>query len=567
MFDTSGLTASPGETIRSDGRALQSSPLPTLSIDLRTPPTVQPPPTGSDLEVRGLIGEGGMGRVLLARQRSLERDVAVKTVKSDASDSARNALLAEGVVTGQLEHPSIVPVHALGLDTSGWPALVMKRVEGVSWDALLADPAHPGWEGWEGTAANRLPGHLQILISVCNALHFAHSRGVVHRDIKPQNVLIGRFGDVYLADWGVAGELGSTSTGVCGTPAFLAPEMASAGVVDARTDVYLLGATLHTVLTGLPRHPGATITESLVHAQNSPPFAYGPEVPPELAALANQACGKEPAQRPPTARAFRDELTRYLRHRDAVALGEKAAARLREAQPLLQLPEPTSEQRARLERLLAESRFGLEQSLAQCSENPAARGALAEVEQILEERRRRADALEAEARERDPRRGKGWRTGGLVALAVLAGVMVLAANELGRDPSPGQLLIFPTAMLVLLGGGAVVKRKSVLATKFNRHATGGLLMTLGTVAIARAVGFAYDVPAAVQFTRDAFIFGGCTALLAIAFFPWAWVPTAAFFLAGLLCTTDPANAVQYFSYSSLVAMVAAAWGSWRESRT
>ena len=71
----------------------------------------------------------------------------------------------------------------------------MKRVEGVSWDGLLTDAEHPGWEGWEGDASDRLAGHLQLLTQVCNALHFAHSKGVVHRDVKPQNVLIGRFGD------------------------------------------------------------------------------------------------------------------------------------------------------------------------------------------------------------------------------------------------------------------------------------------------------------------------------------------------------------------------------------
>src|SRR6185295_6663298 len=98
-----------------------------------------------------------MGRVLLARQHSLAREVAVKTARDDTNLSAREAILWEGAISGQLEHPSIVPVHALGLDAAGRPALVMKRIEGVSWDALIADPAHPGWEGWEGTHKDRLP--------------------------------------------------------------------------------------------------------------------------------------------------------------------------------------------------------------------------------------------------------------------------------------------------------------------------------------------------------------------------------------------------------------------------
>ena len=124
--------STPGDTLASRGLPMQS--LPALSVDLRDALTgdavasqVRP-----DLEVRGVIGEGGMGRVLLARQHSLARDVAVKTAKRDAPQSSRDAILVEGTITGQLEHPAIVPVHALGLDPSGWPARVMKRVEGVA---------------------------------------------------------------------------------------------------------------------------------------------------------------------------------------------------------------------------------------------------------------------------------------------------------------------------------------------------------------------------------------------------------------------------------------------------
>ncbi|MBL8909961.1 MAG: serine/threonine protein kinase, partial [Archangium sp.] len=324
-------TLSPSETIRhptasSQGTLLRADSLsttralPSISVDLRELSTGVSATTSADLEVRGVIGEGGMGRVLLARQHSLIRDVAVKTSKATAGESARAAILLEGEITGSLEHPSIVPVHALGLDQSGQPAMVMKRIEGVAWDALMHDPRHADWEGWEGTPDDRLPGHLQILMQVCNALHFAHSRSVVHRDVKPQNVLIGRFGDVYLADWGVATQVGTKAQALCGTPAYLAPEMVNGTTVDARTDVYLLGSTLHLILTGQPRHPGSSVTESLMHARSSPAFTYGPTVPVELAALANRACHVEPSQRPESARAFKDALTRYVKHRDARAL-------------------------------------------------------------------------------------------------------------------------------------------------------------------------------------------------------------------------------------------------------
>ena len=109
--------------------AAASSTLPRLSIDLGGSFEAAGPPSGSDLAIQGVIGEGGMGRVLLARQRSLYRDVAVKTTKRDAREGAARALLREGATCGRLEHPAIVPVHSLGLDAAGRPAMVMKRIE------------------------------------------------------------------------------------------------------------------------------------------------------------------------------------------------------------------------------------------------------------------------------------------------------------------------------------------------------------------------------------------------------------------------------------------------------
>ena len=170
-----GATIRPPDLSTSETLPATSEPnersLPRLSVDLRgsmpTDGPTPPPSTGADLEVRALLGEGGMGRVLLARQHSLQRDVAVKTAKDGAAPSVRDAILREGAITGQLEHPAIVPVHALGVDSDGRPAMVMKRVEGVSWDVLVKDPDHERWEGWEGDQGDRLPGHLQLLARRC----------------------------------------------------------------------------------------------------------------------------------------------------------------------------------------------------------------------------------------------------------------------------------------------------------------------------------------------------------------------------------------------------------------
>ena len=119
---------------------------------------------------------------------------------SHTSDRARAALLHEARVTGRLEHPNIVPIHVLGVDASDRPVMVMKRIEGASLRALLHDPAHPGWSPLDARYADRLEAQVAVLQGVCDALSYAHDKGVVHRDVKPENVMVGPFGEVYLLD-------------------------------------------------------------------------------------------------------------------------------------------------------------------------------------------------------------------------------------------------------------------------------------------------------------------------------------------------------------------------------
>jgi len=293
-----------------------SRELPRISVELRgtlSGPSAEQAAAvndGRDLEVIRTLGEGGMGRVFLARQHSLDRDVAVKTVRDGASERDHAALLVEGAITGHLEHPAVIPVHALGIDPDGRPVLVMKRVEGAAWGELLANPHHEAWRDDGGDADDRLVRHLEILMQVCNATSFAHSRGIVHRDIKPENVLIGPYGEVYLADWGIAlrTEDGLPVTPMCGTPSYMAPEMVVGGVIDARTDVYLLGATLHHILLGRPRHAGTNFRAVLFAATESEPIDYPPSVPALLAALANEATSLDPAKRPAGAAEVRQAI-------------------------------------------------------------------------------------------------------------------------------------------------------------------------------------------------------------------------------------------------------------------
>jgi eukaryotic-like serine/threonine-protein kinase len=380
-----GETIAAGATIGRSGlhEAFDVAALPRLSLDegaLRRG-GVPAAERGADLQLTSLLGEGGMGAVYSARQRALNRDVAIKRLHSgETSERARDALLGEARVMGGLEHPNIVPVHALGCDEDGLPILVMKRVEGVAWQALLDDPSHPMWSELVASHERRLVFHLNVLASVCNALRFAHDRGVIHRDIKPENVMIGVFGEVYLLDWGVACRLeGPTDDRIVGTLAYMAPEMVLApGSADQRTDVYLLGSVLHQILTGLVLHDGTSVSEVLCAIMLAEPrdvHEYADSVPSVLAELCVAATHPDPSRRPPSVEAFGKALAAYAAHRASQDLAASALEKLDEAD--LRIDE-SSDAIVEMEVgvLLAECRFGLEQSLQQWPENDAARRGL-----------------------------------------------------------------------------------------------------------------------------------------------------------------------------------------------
>lgn len=322
-----------------------------------------------DLRVIGTLGEGGMGIVRLATQIPLHREVAAKTLRK-MDDRARASLLKEAYITGHLEHPNIVPIYTLGRDSQGAPIIIMKRIEGTSWLALLQERNEP---------AEDLERHLEILLQVSNALRFAHARGIVHRDIKPENVMIGHFGEVYLLDWGIAfslkgGEIlpGRTeASGVAGTPAYMAPEMTrdDAEEVDFRTDVYLLGSTLHEVLTGRTRHEGDSLFELMYSAFRSDPYEYSESVPQELAAIANKACAAAPEERYQSVEDFRSDLQDYLDHRESLSMGHEAELRLTQ---LREAVDAEAVDESRVHDLFGECRFGFEQALNMWAENDVA---------------------------------------------------------------------------------------------------------------------------------------------------------------------------------------------------
>ncbi len=282
---------------------------------------------GGGFQCTHAIGEGGMGKVYAAHQPVLCREVAIKRVRPEkASSNATDALIQEAHLLARLEHPNIPPVHALGRDANGQPLLVMKRVRGVTWSDVASTPEH-SW--WDRISADHLTWHLRVLTQVCNVLAYAHSRHVLHRDIKLDNIMIGSFGESYVLDWGAAvalDENGEYSTKVfSGTPANAAPEMVRCDTpLDATTDVYLLGSLLHELLVGRARHASRTLRGMLRSAAYSKPIQYPADVPKQLADLCNRATHRDQRQRPATAALFREELESFLELRVASDLLEQA---------------------------------------------------------------------------------------------------------------------------------------------------------------------------------------------------------------------------------------------------
>jgi len=217
----------------------------------------EPDLSSTRYELGAAIGRGGMGTVWSARDRELDREVAVKVLdepRPEAAAAMAARLLDEARVLARLEHPGIVPIHDVGTLPDGRVWYAMKRVRGARLDQLLA-------RGLDDAEKFRHFGR------VCEAVAFAHSRGVLHRDLKPPNVMVGEFGEVLVLDWGLAvaaggsggqggGSEGAAPREVAGTPGWMAPEQAAGLPVDARADVWSLGRLVATFWPDGSRPPG-----------------------------------------------------------------------------------------------------------------------------------------------------------------------------------------------------------------------------------------------------------------------------------------------------------------------
>jgi hypothetical protein len=296
---------------------------------------------------QAVLGEGGMGRVYNARQESVGREVAVKTLRDESmrDPSLVTSFLREALTTGTLSHPNIIPLYLFGRDARERPFMVLKRVRGRPWNALLASPAA---SSGDAAAPFDLRRHLEIFLKVCDAVAFAHAHHIVHRDLKPANIMIGDFGEVMLMDWGLALDVSPAGAGrtaaprhrastIAGTPAYMAPEMVLGDVslIGPSTDIYLLGSILYEITTGRPPHTGGNVMAVLMHAasgqlermQPRPALARESR---ELERITRTAMAREPALRYPDVAALQADVRGFLAgqgdRRESDALTEAARA-------------------------------------------------------------------------------------------------------------------------------------------------------------------------------------------------------------------------------------------------
>lgn len=318
---------------------------------------------GPSLELQDAIARGANGEVISARQVSLDRDVAVK-IPRRGNASAVGSVVQEAFVAAHLDHPNIVPIHDIVVH-EGTPCVVMKRIDGVPWSDLVENPTEViGRFG----VSDPLDWHLRTIVSVCRAIEYAHARGVLHCDLKPANVMIGRFGEVWVVDWGNALALpgaevqlraANTVTHPNGTPSHMAPEQArgEGALLSERTDVFGLGALLYEVLTGrLPRD--GTVREAIDQAGY---VAIEVDKSWPLASLLADALALEPDKRPSSVAAFRARIEAFLERRGAEKVLAKAQRRLERLEELLEASQDVD--RVALYDAFGACRFGFEAAL------------------------------------------------------------------------------------------------------------------------------------------------------------------------------------------------------------
>lgn len=593
------LTQTPREFVRQ---------LPQLMDDKSTQ-------TLPEVRVKGTLGKGGMGLVQLAEQMSLGRDVAVKQVRQDSrSDASTLVLLREGWTTGLLEHPNIVPVHAMGRDSHGEPAIVMKKISGTAWSEIIADPdqAPPTFD-----FSDPFELHVDILSQVCNAIDYAHSQGVIHRDLKPENVMIGEFGEVYVLDWGIAISLREDPTGrlahvadeemPVGTPAYMAPEMVDGDgdLLGIHTDVFLLGAVLYEALTGELPYQGKTLFQMMFKAHLCKPPEFGDEVPPELAAICKKAMARNPEERFASAGELREALQHYRRNREARRLAEQGEERLEELRELAAAERQGDDidERA-LYKVFSESRFAFEQSREIVADGPRATEGLQQALEVMANRElaqeahkaaslliadlptrnrdleARAEALGEELAARrqdfatlrqisydvDATVGRRSR----IIFALIFGIFWAGASgivtwlvESGRLAlSHPRTFAHIIGLTLTIGAILFIWRKRFFANEHNKKMLVAAVISFAVVTVHRGMAWIQDLPFHVAVAHEMLMYG--LAVMVVGFclekkLMWAGLPFVGFALLGAY---QQAWMLWLFVPANLLGMALAIWAWW-----
>jgi len=283
----------------------------------------------------GRIGVGGMGEVHKVYDQVLQRQVAMKNLLAQLAGSTMTTrrFLQEVLITAQLDHPNIVPVHDVGFHDDGSAFFVMKLVRGENLAAQIR--SHHG----QPLTSRQLERYLRIFLKVCEAVSFAHSRGVIHRDLKPSNIMVGPHGEVFVMDWGIALVRNDDSTAqspervrtaqvhvaddpdvIIGTGAYMAPEQARAEThdIDARTDIFALGGILYHILTSQPPYPGPELAVQIAlagHADVPHPARVVKDrrLPPRLCHITMKALARRREDRYQSVTALAEDVEAFLR--------------------------------------------------------------------------------------------------------------------------------------------------------------------------------------------------------------------------------------------------------------
>lgn len=560
-----------------------------------------------DLVTKQVLGEGGMGVVYRAEQRSLMRDVAVKTLRQNRGSPADvDTFVREAWVTGYLAHPNIPSVHALGVDAKGRPTLVMEEVRGETWEKRLATRTH------STGISSALDADLVVFEQVCNAVEYAHSRGVLHRDLKPANVMIGPFGEVLVLDWGLAVAIddeaarriqrASEITGVSGTPAYMAPEMArgDAAALGPATDVFLLGAMLYEVALGFPPNLGGTVQATLRRAALGVMPRFPDELPTDLRRILERALAPKPSDRYPSVTALRLAVADHRIHREVRALVLDADAHAELIGEGSVADALQHFQKARFAYQLAARSLGHDAVVREALERAGARmatryldagdatAALSLLDELgLDSRDLRAQArasldgkaetdrelraLREVAKSVDVASGASTRIRAFTLIALLWGAPAAVA---GRLVALGRIQLDYASRLAILGigvtmltGALLAMRTTILSNAINRRLVGfGIL--IGTMVFANAalcfflhISFPTSLVVEMAFTQ--FV------LTTFAIFLHRELAAAAFVHAPFVfaAVAYPKSALELLGYAVVLANATMVLAEWRLART